>query len=181
MNKRGIGIIVLILISVAGFAEAPKKSMAVEWNAGFLMFFGVEVEADFNLGALTPALNGIDFHGSLFLRTSNIFSEYLYPHYAGTVFSGYGASIGPRFFFGESGVSGFFLGLQFLYAWIHDYAPSHDSSGNVYILAPEIGARFLIVDTVSITIGASAGINLATLPNIYAPYLELILGIGFVL
>lgn len=160
MKKNGMFLSLLLLLSMELFAQPDTKAVGIEYNAGFLLTYGLEFEADINLGIISPAINGLNIHGGLIVRIKDLFaggSRISYCDYTGA-----GGSGGLRYYFGENGVSGFYLGAYLLYLK-YTLKPTdalygtgqHDYS--ITVIGGEGGYRFLIGDVVSITLGLGAG------------------------
>jgi hypothetical protein len=77
-------------------------------------------------------------------------------------FAGAGGSGGLRYFFGENGISGFYVGALLLYLH-YTVQPSTSSYGtgnheySFFVGAAEAGYRFLIGDIFTITLGLASG------------------------
>jgi hypothetical protein len=205
MKKIFVCLALFALLGFSGYAEKKPKIFALECNTGMFLTYGISADLDFNFGSFF-AFNGLSLYASFIWNIAIIPSgiadidEY-------SKYSGLGVKMGLRYFFGQSGLDGIFLGLiGMTNDRVQQPSSAKYGSGEVLwsfrVLGGEVGYRFIIFDYMTLTMGIFVGgfldqsgggtINWDTAktgrvaPTVYSSrgwtnYFELIIGLGFAL
>jgi hypothetical protein len=160
MKKIFACLALFALLGFSGFAEKNPKIVALECNIGPYSSLGISADLDFNFGSFF-AINGLSLHVSFIWDTYTylVLLESLEKYYK---YTGIGAKLGFRYFFGQSGLDGFFLGFSGM-TNRRDMQPKSSEYGSGHILSVlrilggEIGYRFLIFDYITLTLGIYVG------------------------
>ncbi len=149
------------------------KTVVLEVNLGsWIWGWGPSIDVDFNIGGTLDFLNGLNLHGSLVIHSNDYLFDIISNGNNDVDFSitGVGFGFGLRYFFGDTGVNGFYLGAKMIMGF-WKISGTNGSSGEVknnYIsFAGEIGSRFFTDNQVAINIGLSIGSMSAPKGNTY--------------
>ena len=141
-------------------AEKKTKTIAAEFNFGpWIVGFGPSIDVDFNLGGTIGFLNGLNLHAGLVLHTKSAAIKALTKSVDYDM-SGTGFNFGVRYFFGDTGMNGFYLGAKMVTGKM-TFTGTGTTLGTLEAkytgFAGELGARWILFDMMTLNTGISAG------------------------
>ncbi|MDH5681940.1 MAG: hypothetical protein OEZ36_10145 [Spirochaetota bacterium] len=147
-------------------SDSKIKYAAVEFNFGpwVGLTWGPSIDVDYNFGSLSSIVNGLNFHASFVIHTNPAPFDALLDAFgqAGAVkLGGFGGSAGVRYFFGDTGVDGFYLGVKSIFGSLDIIANTTNTTGIINIpysgYAVDLGKRYMLMDIMVINVGAGFG------------------------
>jgi hypothetical protein len=150
-------------------APPPRRSVLVEWNPLGLFTIGrlsanlVVAPADHHALILSP------FYAWTNTQPITVYSDQGPTAQLPTQhFEGFGGELGYRYYFGQSGPRGVFIGPSLILGWFQATAQNQTSTQYLqYGLAADVGYQMLVADRVSLSLGAGLQYTAETkdLPN----------------
>lgn len=136
-------------------ARPPRRLLSLEWNPLSLIIGKISVNA-----VIVPG----DHHALVlnpFYASTTTNAIYVYDDQGNSTqlpvqtFSGLGGEIGYRYYTGLRGPRGFFVGPSLILSALNAKAQNGSTTGYLdYGLAADIGYELLVVDSLSLTLGA---------------------------
>ncbi len=141
--------------------KSSIKYASLELNGGsYLVGFGPSIDLDWNFGGTIGFLNGLAIRGKIVFHSKTPIINSLLD-LSGVDVGGTAGTIGLRYFFGKTGLNGFFIGANALFGKLKLSTSGSSASGNIEYnysgFTIDLGVRWILFNYLTLGIGIEAG------------------------